>query len=214
MPAVTFIAPVNSVRYAGAWPVFIDCDDYCCIDVAAVERFLRKECERSGGRTVNRRTGRRVAAVIPVHVFGTPADMDRINELAAALGLAVVEDASEALGSSYKSRMCGGLARLGCLSFNGNKIVTTGGGGMLVTNNDQWAEKAKYLTTQAKDDPIEYVHGEVGYNYRLTNLLAAVGLAQIETISARLAVKRRNFALYEQALGRLAGGLLDQPRLE
>jgi perosamine synthetase len=192
--------------------VFVDCDDFCCIDVAAVERFLTQECERRDGRTVNRTTGRRVAAVIPVHVFGTPADMDPLGELAAAFGLAVVEDASEALGSRYNGRMCGGLARLGCLSFNGNKIVTSGGGGAILTDDDEGAVRARYLTTQAKDDGVEYRHQAVGFNYRMNNVLAALGLAQMETISERLAIKKRNFMLYERALGsELAGGLLGQP---
>jgi perosamine synthetase len=212
VPALTFIAPVNSVRYAGAWPVFIDCDDFCCIDVEAMRRFLTEQCERVGGHAVNRSTGRRVAAVIPVHVFGTPADMDVVNEIAAEHGLAVVEDASEALGSAYKGRMCGDLAPLACLSFNGNKIVTSGGGGAILTSDDRLAQEARYLTTQAKEDGIEYIHHAVGYNYRMNNVLAALGVAQIETIAERLAAKHANFALYKQALGPArAGKLLDQP---
>jgi perosamine synthetase len=212
VPSLTFIAPVNSVRYVGAWPVFIGCDDYCCLDVAAMRDFLTKECLRVEGVTVNRRTGRRIAAVIPVHVFGTPADMDAVQELASDHGLAVVEDASEALGSTYKGRNCGSLAALACLSFNGNKIVTSGGGGAILTDDDALAERARYLTTQAKDPGIEYVHGAVGYNYRMNNILAALGLAQLETIGDRLAVKRANLTRYEAALGPAgASRLLGQP---
>lgn len=201
VPTVSFIAPVNAVRYVGAWPVFMDCDDYCNIDVAAIRRFLVAECETRDGSTLNKSTGRRIAAIIPVHVFGTSSDMDPILDLAQHYHLDVIEDASESLGSSYKGRKCGGLAPVGCLSFNGNKIVTTGGGGAIVTNDESVARRARYLATQAKEDGIEYVHHSVGYNYRMNNILAAVGLAQLETIEERVASKRRNFSLYEQALG-------------
>lgn len=212
VPAVTFIAPVNAVRYVGAFPVFVDCDEYCGIAVAGIRRFLTDECAEVEGVTVNTKTGRRVAAIVPVHVFGTAADMDVVNELARDHGLAVVEDASEALGSRYKGRMCGTLAPMACLSFNGNKIVTSGGGGAILTDDDALADGARSLTTQAKEAGIEYLHHRVGYNYRMNNVLAALGLAQMETIDERLAVKRENFALYEQALGPAgAGRLLGQP---
>lgn len=212
VPAVTFIAPVNAVRYVGAFPVFIDCDEYCGIDVDGLRRFLEQECAEVDGATVNTKTGRRVAAVVPVHVFGTAADMDPVLRLAREHGLAVVEDASEALGSRYKSRMCGTLAPMACLSFNGNKIVTSGGGGAILTDDDALAEGARSLTTQAKEAGIEYLHHRVGYNYRMNNVLAALGLAQLETIDERLATKRANFALYEQALGAgHTGRLLGQP---
>ncbi len=212
VPAVTFIAPVNAVRYVGAFPVFIDCDEYCCIDVDGMRRFLAEECAVIGGATVNRTTGRRVAAIIPVHVFGTAADMDPILDLARTYGLAVIEDASEALGSRYKGRMCGALAPMACLSFNGNKIVTSGGGGAILTDDDAQADGARLLTTQAKEAGIEYLHHRVGYNYRMNNVLAALGLAQLETIDERLAAKARNFALYEQILkADGASRLLGQP---
>jgi perosamine synthetase len=212
VPAITFIAPVNAVRYVGAWPVFVDCDDYCCLDVAGLERFLSGCCSTSDGVTVNRQTGRRVAAVIPVHVFGTPSDMDEVRRIASAYGLAVVEDASEALGSAYRGTRCGALAPLSCLSFNGNKIVTSGGGGAILTNDERLAREARYLTTQAKGPGIEYIHDRVGYNFRMNNILAALGLAQLETLDERLKTKRANFALYEQALGPTgASRLLGQP---
>ncbi|HET7725405.1 MAG TPA: aminotransferase class I/II-fold pyridoxal phosphate-dependent enzyme, partial [Propionibacteriaceae bacterium] len=161
VPTVTFIAPVNAVRYLHAWPVFVDCDAYCNIDVEGVRSFLSEECVVRDGVLTNRTTGRRVSAIVPVHVFGTPADMDPILALAAEFGLAVVEDASESLGSRYKGRMCGHLAPIACLSFNGNKIVTTGGGGAIVTDDDEIARQARYLTTQAKEDGVEYVHNSV-----------------------------------------------------
>jgi len=212
VPAITFIAPINAVRYVAAFPVFVDCDEYCCIDVDGVRRFLAEECTMVDGATVNSKTGRRVAAIVPVHVFGTAADMDPILELAHENHLAVIEDASEALGSRYKDRMCGALAPMACLSFNGNKIVTSGGGGAILTDDDELAQAARYLTTQAKEPGIEYIHHAVGYNYRMNNVLAAIGLAQMETIEERLKTKRDNLALYEQALG-VAGAsrLLGQP---
>jgi aminotransferase in exopolysaccharide biosynthesis len=209
VPTVTFIAPVNAVRYLHAWPVFVDCDDYCNMDAEGVRSFLAEECVIRNGVLTNRTTGRRVSAILPVHVFGTPADMDPILALAAEYGLAVVEDASESLGSRYKGRMCGTLAPISCLSFNGNKIVTTGGGGAIMTDDDEVARQARYLTTQAKEDGVEYVHNSVGYNYRMNNVLAAIGLAQLETLDERIATKRANYARYQEALG--ASRLLDQP---
>ena len=212
VPAVTFIAPVNAVRYVGAFPVFVDCDEYCSMDVAALRRFLSEECIAVDGVAVNKTTGRRISAIIPVDVFGTPVNVDAILDLARDYNLAVIEDASEALGSVYKGRRCGGLAPIGCLSFNGNKIVTSGGGGAILTNDDTIAREARYLTTQAKEAGIEYIHHTVGYNYRMNNVLAALGLAQLETIEERLAKKRENFALYLQALGPVgASRLIQQP---
>lgn len=209
VPTVTFIATANVVRYVGALPVFADCDEYCNVDTGAVRRFLEQECVVGKKGTINNKTGRRVAAIIPVHVFGTPADMDALLELAMEYHLAIVEDATEALGSLYQGRKCGGLAPIGCLSFNGNKIVTSGGGGAILTNDEDTARRARYLTTQAKEDGIEYVHNSVGYNYRMNNILAALGLAQLETLAERVAAKRANFARYEEALGR--DRLLQQP---
>jgi perosamine synthetase len=209
VPTVTFIAPVNAVRYAGAFPVFLDCDEYCNLDVQSVRDFLREECAIRDGVTVNKQTARPVTALIPVHVFGTSVDMDPLAELAEEYRLALVEDASESLGSTYKGRKCGALAPIACLSFNGNKIVTSGGGGAIVTNDDTVAKQARYLTTQAKEPGIEYIHNAVGYNYRMNNLLAALGLAQFESLEERLAKKRGNLALYEQALG--ADRFLQQP---
>ena len=138
--------------------------------------------------------------------------MDAINALAAGYHLQVVEDATESLGSTYKGRMCGSLAPIASLSFNGNKIVTTGGGGAILTDDDAIAKRARFLTTQAKADGIGYVHPEIGYNYRMNNVLAALGLAQLETIDQRLACKRANFALYQQLLGSVGGArLIGQP---
>jgi perosamine synthetase len=188
---LTFIAPVNAIRYAGAWPVFIDAEpNYWQMNPATVADFLERGCRWQDGVLYNRRTGRRVAAIIPVHILGHPVEIDLIREVARKHNLTVIEDATESLGASYKGRPVGSLGDMACFSFNGNKMITTGGGGMLVTSNDQWARKAKYLTTQAKDDPVEYVHSEIGYNYRMTNLLAAMGCAQLEQLDPYLAAKR------------------------
>ncbi|MGA8151699.1 MAG: LegC family aminotransferase [Terriglobales bacterium] len=203
---LTFIAPVNAIRYVGAWPVFIDADPvYWEMDPARVVDFLERGCRWSDGKLYNRRTGRPVTALIPVHILGHPVDMDPILEVAKKFGLKVIEDATEGLGASYKGRSVGCLGDIGCFSFNGNKIITTGGGGMLVTNNESWAHKAKYLTTQAKDDPIEYVHGQVGYNYRLTNVLAAIGCAQMEQLSTYVVAKRKIAARYTDRFQNVPG---------
>jgi len=203
---LTFIAPVNAIRYVGAWPVFIDAEpDYWQMDPSAVADFLENGCRWHNGALHNRLTGRRVSAVIPVHILGHPVDLDPILEIARKYGLKVIEDATEGLGATYKGRRLGSIGDIGCFSFNGNKIITTGGGGMLATSNEEWARRAKHLTTQAKNDPIEYVHSEIGYNYRLTNLLAAMGCAQLEQLEAFLAAKQRIAHKYAEGLQGLPG---------
>lgn len=198
---LTFIAPANAVRYVGAWPIFIDAEpDYWQMDPEKVAAFLTYGCRWHNRELRNKITGRRVKAILPVHILGHPVDMDPILELAHKYGLAVIEDATESLGATYKGRRVGHLGDIACFSFNGNKIVTTGGGGMLVTDNEVWAERARYLTTQAKDDPVEYIHHEVGYNYRLSNLQAAMGCAQLEQLEAHVATKRQLADKYTQAL--------------
>jgi len=203
---LTFIAPVNAIRYVGAWPVFVDAEaDYWQMDPVRVVEFLEKGCRWSNGALYNQRTGRRVTAIVPVHVLGHPVDLDPILTVAQKFGLKVIEDATEGLGATYRGRPLGSIGDIGCLSFNGNKIITTGGGGMLVTSNEEWARKAKYLTTQAKDDPIEYIHKEIGYNYRLTNIQAAIGCAQMEQLDAYVAAKREIANRYSSALGDVSG---------
>lgn len=203
---LTFIAPANAIRYAGAHPVFIDAEpDYWQMDPAALERFLTEACERRGDEVRNRRTNRRVKAVVPVDILGSPVDFDRIFEIAKRFGLSIVEDATESLGTLYKNRPAGQRADVSCFSFNGNKLITTGGGGMIATDDAVIAQRAHYLTTQAKDDPLEYVHGTVGYNYRLTNVLAAMGVAQMELVDEYVEIKRRNAQRYTEALSSLPG---------
>jgi len=199
--ALTFIAPVNAIRYVGAWPIFIDAEpDYWQMDPSGVVDFVEHGCRWHNGALHNRLTGRRVSAVIPVHILGHPVDLDPIIEISRKYNLKVIEDATEGLGATYKGRSLGSIGDIGCFSFNGNKIITTGGGGMLVTSNEEWARKAKYLTTQAKDDSTEYIHSEIGYNYRLPNLLAAMGCAQLEQLETFVAAKKRIAARYTEGL--------------
>lgn len=203
---LTFIAPANAVRYVGAWPVFIDAEpDYWQMDPQLVMRFLEEECVWQNGELRNKQTNRRVKAILPVHILGHPVDMDPIIAIARKYNLVIIEDATESLGARYKGRMVGNLGDIACFSFNGNKIITTGGGGMIVTNNHAWAEKSKYLTTQAKDDPVEYIHGEIGYNYRLTNIQAAVGCAQMEQLDQYVFAKRDIASRYTTKLCEVKG---------
>jgi len=203
---LTFIAPANAIRYVGAWPVFIDAEPrYWQIDPDGVVDFLEHGCDWNGQVLRNRRTGRRVKAILPVHILGHPVDLDPILAVAAKFSLPVIEDATEGLGARYRGKSLGGFGHAGCFSFNGNKIITTGGGGMLVTDNAEWAARARYLTTQAKDDPIEYQHNAVGYNYRLTNLLAAMGCAQMEQLDAFVEAKRQIAGRYRKSLASLPG---------
>ena len=203
---LTFIAPANAIRYVGAWPVFMDAEpEYWQMDPQKVTDFLEQGCRWMHGELRNRATGRRVRAILPVHILGHPVDMDPIHEAAEKFGLAIIEDATESLGAKYKDRMVGRIGDIGCFSFNGNKLITTGGGGMIVTENEAMARRARYLTTQAKDDPVEFVHGAIGYNYRLTNIQAALGCAQIERINLHIAAKRRIAHRYQEALADLPG---------
>ena len=203
---LTFIAPAYAIRYANAWPVLIDAEPvYWQMDADRVIDFLETQCRWTDGKLLNRVTGRRVSAIVPVHILGHPVDLDPILEVANKYELAVVEDATESLGAEYRGRKTGNLAQAGCFSFNGNKIITTGGGGMIVTNNSAWATKAKYLSTQAKDNPVEYVHKEIGFNYRLTNVQAAIGCAQMEHLSEFIEIKRSIAAAYTQAFADVPG---------
>lgn len=209
---LTFIAPVNAIRYVQAHPVFVDADPKTWqMDVEKVERFLSEECELRPAQSEtalacrNKRTGRRVRAILPVHILGLACEMDRIVELARRYDLRVVEDAAEGMGVPYRRRHVGTWGHVGVLSFNGNKIITAGGGGMLVTDDRGVADYARYLTTQAKDDGLEYIHKEVGYNYRLTNLQAALGVAQLEQLDRFIERKRAIARGYDAAFRGVEG---------
>ena len=206
MPTLSFIAPANAIRYCGASPVFIDVEPkYWQIDINKIDNFLNHECVWRKGNLYNSKTGRRIKAVLPVHILGHPVDMGPLIEIAENFGLTVIEDATESLGGQYKGSNIGSLGDMGVFSFNGNKLITTGGGGMIVTDSEEWAEKARYLTTQAKDDNIEYIHNEIGYNYRMSNLQAALGCAQLETIEDKLTAKKLIADIYREAFNNIEG---------
>ncbi len=203
---MTFIAPANAIRYAGAHPIFVDAEPaYWQMDPAAVRDFCENACTFDGTVLREAASGRRVRALLPVSVLGHPVDLVPLRVIADRFGLALVEDTTESLGASYHDRPVGAGADISCFSFNGNKLITTGGGGMLCTDDAAVAKRARYLTTQAKDDPIEYVHGAVGYNYRLTNIQAAMGVAQLESLDAYVAAKRDNAAFYREHLADVPG---------
>lgn len=206
LPALTFVAPANAVRHAGAWPVFADVDPQTGqLSPEAVLAFLRECCDEHGGRLVNRRSGRRVAALLPVHVLGHACALAPLLPVAAALGLPVLEDATEGLGARLDGVPLGLHGDLGCFSFNGNKLLTTGGGGMLVARRPEHAERARYLSRQAKEPGVEYVHGDVGFNTCLPGLQAALGVAQLASLGSHLAAKRRIAAAYLDGLDGLPG---------
>lgn len=204
--ALTFIATCNALSYAGAEPVFIDVDrDTLGMGPDALRRWLAANVELRHGQAYNRATGRRVAACVPMHTFGFPLRIAEIAAICSDYMIPVVEDAAESLGSYVGGRHTGTFGALATLSFNGNKVITTGGGGMIVTDNELLARRAKHLTTTAKvQHPYEFVHDEVGYNYRLPNLNAALGCAQMERLDEMLAIKAdvaRGYAEFLEGTG-------------
>ncbi len=205
VPTLTFIASVNPVSYIGAVPVFMDCDDSMNMDCDKLEDFLKRECTKTLSGPVNKRTGRLIQAVVIVHIFGNMADMERLKAMSEEYGFHLIEDAAEALGTcynqgKYQGKFAGTIGDFGAYSFNGNKIITTGGGGMLTAKEGSTLEKARYLASQAKDDPVFYTHKEVGYNYRMTNLQAAMGVAQLECLEEFIRIKEKNFEYYNDAI--------------
>lgn len=212
-PTLTFIAAVNPICYMGAEPVFMDCDDSLCMDPDKLEEFCKKECTLTEDGLLHSATGKRIRAMVVVHVFGNMADMERIMGIAQAYQLKVIEDATEALGTryiagKYAGKYAGTIGDFGAYSFNGNKIITTGGGGMVVSNNVDALNHIQYISTQAKDDPLFYIHDEVGYNYRMTNVQAAIGVAQMEVLSEFIERKNKNYDIYQRELARFEKGEL------
>ncbi len=201
VPPLTFIAAVNPVKYQFAIPIFIDCDDSFCMDPVKFRSFCEKECEWDG--EILKYNNAIVKAIVVVHVFGNMADMEAIMDTAKKYNLQVVEDATEALGTKYtegkyKDKYAGTIGDYGCYSFNGNKIITTGGGGAVTSNNPNIVEHLRFLSTQAKTDPHYYIHDEIGYNYRMTNLQAALGVAQMEELPEFIKRKQKNYELYKE----------------
>ena len=192
VPSLTFISPINTIKYVGAEPVFVDaCRDTFVMDAEKIEELITSKTK----------------AIMPVHIYGHPADMDRIMEIAQKHNLFVIEDATEALGSKYKGKMAGTIGHIGCYSFNGNKLITTGAGGMFVTNNLEYGDRAKFLSTQTKvvTENKAFYHPEVGYNFRMPNLLAAFGVAQLENVEEYLKVKKESAAYYNELLNGVRG---------
>lgn len=205
VPTLTFIAAVNPVTYVHAEPVFMDCDDSLCMDPVKLRDFCEKECTLTEKGLVHKDSQKIVKAVIVVHVFGNMADMEAIMSIASQYNLKVIEDATEALGTHYEKgiyagRMVGSIGDFGAFSFNGNKIITTGGGGIIISNNEKALQHLKYLSTQAKDDSHFYIHHEIGYNYRMTNVQAAIGVAQMEELEEFIRRKNKNHELYCELL--------------
>jgi len=214
VPALSFIAPANAVRYCGAWPVFVDVAEHDWhIDAEQARDFLETGCRRDcDGSLRNRLTGRRVRALLPVHLLGGMANVDTLACLAEELGLWLIEDAAQAMGARYKGRGLGAPVgtdvedrRVVCTSFNGNKIMTTGGGGALLANDGTLCARARHLSATARADTREFVHDAVGYNYRMTNLSAALGLAQLEQLPSFVQKKKRIAATYERELETVPG---------
>jgi len=214
VPALTFVATANAVRYCGAFPHFADSEERTLgLAPEPLRDYLAHITERRGDTCVNKRTGRVIRAVVPMHTFGHPADMEGLLAVARDFNLALIEDAAESLGSLYHGRHTGTFGLMGVLSFNGNKIITSGGGGALLTNDGDLAKRAKHLTTTAKlSHRWQFVHDEVGYNYRLPNINAALGLAQLEQLEDALKAKRHLHQAYAEALKYIrAIRLLDEP---
>lgn len=192
VPSLTFVAPVNAIKYVGAQPVFVDvCRDTFVMDANRIEELVTSKTK----------------AILPVHIYGNAVDMDKVMEVANKYNLFVIEDATESLGTLYKGRYTGTIGHIGCFSFNGNKLITTGAGGMLVTNDEEIGKRAKFLSTQAKIilENRGFYHPEVGYNYRMPNILAAMGCAQLENINEYIEIKRNNAKMYTELLKDIKG---------
>lgn len=210
VPTLTFIAAVNPTTYLGANPIFIDCDDSLCMDPIKLEKFCSEECDFKEGVLVNKKTNKKIRALVIVHVFGNMADMEKIMDIAKKYNLRVLEDATEALGTyytegRYKGKYAGTIGDIGVLSFNANKIITTGGGGMVVGDNEELVEKVRFLSSQAKKDTLYFIHDEIGYNYRMLNLQAALGTSQIDQLESFIETKIKNYNIYKEELEKIEG---------
>lgn len=205
LPNLTFVASANSIKYMGAEPLLIDADPLLWqMDLDLLEEFLVNETDVKDGSLFYIKDGRRIGAIMPVHILGNMCDMDRFLSIVNKYPLPVVEDATEALGTTYKGVSAGKFSPLAAFSFNGNKIISTGGGGVIVTDDEALAKHAKHLTTTAKASADEYYHDEVGYNYRLVNVLAAIGVGQMELLPSFIKRKKEIVAFYKEELNGVA----------
>ena len=205
LPNLSFVATANAAMYVGAEPYFIDINEEDWqMDLNLLEEFLHEECEvfEEGTRLKKKQT--KIAAIAIVHNQGNMCDMERLLAISKKFKIKLIEDAAESLGSKFKSKDSGTFGEIGCFSFNGNKIITTGGGGMIVSNNESILKKIKHLSTTAKVDPLRYLHDEVGYNYRMVNILAAIGLAQLEQLDYFVQRKKEIASFYRNSLENLA----------
>lgn len=210
VPTLTFIAAVNPIKYVNATPIFLDCDDSLCLDPIKVENFIISECTFEGNVLRHLASGKTIKAIIVVHIFGNMASMVSLTKICKKYNLILIEDSTEALGTKfisgpYKELFAGTIGDYGVYSFNGNKILTTGGGGMIVSKSAKSLNHIKHLSTQAKADELNFIHDEIGYNYRMTNIQAALGLAQLEQLESFINIKRHNYFRYKQELDKISG---------
>lgn len=213
VPTLTFIAAVNPVKYQFASPVFMDCDSSLCMDPVKLKMFCQEECIVKDNKLIHKKSGKCIKAVIVVHVFGNLADMEQIIQIAEEFKLTVIEDATEALGSKfisgkYAGKYAGTIGDFGVYSYNGNKIITTGGGGAVTARDTGKIKHIRYLSTQCKDNPHYYIHNEIGYNYRMTNVQAAIGVAQMEELPEFIRRKQKNYEKYKLGFADLDLGKL------
>jgi perosamine synthetase len=215
VPAFTFVGTINAIMYSSAIPHFVDSSiEKKGIDIDKLDLYLKKIIKRKGKYIYNKNTGNRIGAIMPVHVFGHPCQIDKVIALGKKYNLPIIEDAAESLGSKYKKKHCGTFGALGCLSFNGNKIITTGSGGVILTNNKNMAKKAKHLSMVAKKKHRWlFIHDEVGFNYKLTNLNAAIGITQLKKIEKFISTKRKLFKIYKKIFSPLKNylSIMDEP---
>lgn len=209
VPTISFIAPINAVIYCKASPIFMDVDEHLNVDVKKTISFLKEKTITKNKVTYNKKTNKRISALIVVHVFGNLANIKPLVKICKEKNIDLIEDAAESFGSYYKNfkkkRHAGTIGKFGCLSFNGNKIITCGGGGMILTEKKKLADKARYLITQAKNDKINFIHNEIGYNYRMSNLHAAVGVSQLEQIDRFIFKKKKIFNEYSKEIKKIEG---------
>ncbi len=212
VPDITFIAPVNAAKYCSADVVFIDCDSDLNMSSVFLEKFIRKRCNAKNGKLFF--NGKQVKAVVVVHILGNPANIEKIVEICRENRLFLIEDTTEGLGSKLDGRYLGLFGDVGILSFNGNKIITTGAGGALVTNNRKLYEKAKYLGMQAKDDSLYYIHNEIGYNYRMSAIQAALGISQLRHLNEHIEKKKKIYSWYKKRVSKLGVKMISPLRGE
>ena len=210
VPTLTFIAPINAIKYNNASPIFMDVDDFHLLDINKTIKFIKNETIFKSGYTFNKKTSKKISAIIPVHTWGNAVNLEELYLICSERNITIIEDASESLGTTYlngkfSNKHTGTIGLIGCLSFNANKIITSGGGGMILTDNENIAKKARYYINQAKDDSIWYIHNEIGYNFRLSNVHSSIGVAQLEKINDFLAKKKNIHKYYNDNFDKFKG---------